>query len=674
MPHSAILRALHPGPLHTEQRLAGTGNVIGRDGQATGIILHGSRVSRRHCWIGQGAEGEWLLKDLDSTNGVFVNGRRVEGQCELASHDVIGLGRSRSADYEFLAGDHDEALRTQVLEGTGPWLIGRDLGADISLPADPVVSQRHARLLAMTEGLVIEDLGSRNGIWVEGKRVRRTRLTPEQKVVIGNTELELQQASGDHPAFALRTTRHAVGLSVFDLTLTTASTRGVDFEIPAGGLRVLDSELIGSAKTLIEVISGQRRPATGRLEFSASSLDDHPGHRRDRLGATLNDAEPGERQTMAEWMTDQARLALAGDLSSERLQDLVITTLQAMNLADLADKQDAALSPLHRCLFRVAASLLTRPSLLLVNPDIVDEMDADSVEVLIERLRKLAGTTLTIVVVTDKMPKPLNEGETIKVKTVELPAKLTNTSASVLPSRRVSTTVTTILLRLCLGPWRQLSAILPEALILPLILLPGLWYVLPGHPPVLAAVLTVTISAALASATLVSQSQLRLLPLARRHLLLGDVMLALLMLGTLIALAQLIVVQLVLLVTSAISISSGLTLLPALVLAALSSVALGMMCGVLAGPRVLVAVLLAASLTFLQVMVVGWMETPETIGPIIRRLADLSGAFWSLNFYRVSPPTTGLAESLRPVAFLAGQIVLFLALTRTTLRRRIQAA
>lgn len=674
MPETALLRALHPGPLHTEQRLAGTGNVIGRDGRAAGIILHGPRVSRRHCWIGQGPEGEWLLKDLDSTNGTFVNGKPVNGQCTLAVHDVIGLGRSRAADFEFLAGGYADALSSRALEGPGPWLIGRDLGADLSLPADPVVSQRHARLLALPDGLAIEDLGSRNGTWVDGKRIQRTRINPDQSIVIGNNELQLMPSGDDQPVFSVRTTRRALGLNASGLVLTSTTRQGVDFEISPGGLRVLDSTAIGPAENLIELISGQHRSVAGQIKVSESSRNEHPGLHRDRLSSTLNDAQPAARQNMGDWMLDQARLALAGDLSNEQLQELVITTLQAMDLAKLADKSDAALSPVHRCLFRVAAALLTRPSLLLVNPDLVEEMDPDAVQVLIERLRELANSALTIVVVTDKPPADLETGELVEVRHADRSATLPRNAGTILPARRMSPTVTSILVRLCLGPWRQLSGTLPEAVILPLILLPGLWYALPGQEPVLAALLTVTISAALATATLVSRGHLRLLPLARRHLLLGDVMLALLTLGTFMALAQLVVVQIVLLATAAITPATALALLPALVLTGLSSVALGMMCGVVAGPRVLLALLLTALLTCLQVMVIGWMQTPEPIGPVTRRLADLSAAFWGLNLYQTSLKVGGLAEILRPLAFLAGQIVLFLALTRAALRRRIQAA
>ncbi len=673
MPESAILRALHPGPLQTEQRLPDQGEVIGRDGRTAGVVLHGRRVSRRHCWIGPTDTGAWVVKDLDSTNGVFVNGQPVDGQRTLVSHDVIGLGQSRAADFEFVTGDHDDALRTRTLTGSGPWAIGRDLSADLGLPADPVVSLRHARLDFRSGELFITDLGSRNGTWVDGKRVRRARLSANQKIGIGNHELKLCTIGNGRPAFAVRTIRRSVGLKVSALALA-GDGDAVDFEISPGGLKVLDSRSIGPVERLIEVIGGQCRPHCGAIEFSDPALNTHAGHRHDCLGATLADAEPGERQTMMDWMNDQARLALAGELSPERIQELVNTTLQVMGLAELADQRDGALSPLHRSLFRIAAALLTRPGLLLVNPDVVDSLDPASVEMLIQRMRKLAGDTLTIVVITEKPPTSLPKSEQVRIRRVERPPAPVNGTRIPAVPRRFSSTVTGIILRQCLGPWRQLSGVLPEALILPLILLPGLWFALPGHAPVIAAVMTVTIGAALATATLVSRAHARLLPLARRHLIVGDVMLACLLLGIAIALAQLIITQLVLVVTSAVSLSTALALTPALMLVATSSVALGLLCGFMAGSRVLIAVLLTATLTLVQVMVVGWMEQPENVGPIIRRLADLSGAFWGLALYQLDLSTANRLETLQAPAFLAGQIVLFLALARAALRRRIQAA
>ena len=65
-------------------------NVIGRDPDATVRIDH-SLVSRRHARVS--VEGDRaLLEDLESRNGTFLNGRRVESPTPLHDGDVLGLG------------------------------------------------------------------------------------------------------------------------------------------------------------------------------------------------------------------------------------------------------------------------------------------------------------------------------------------------------------------------------------------------------------------------------------------------------------------------------------------------------------------------------------------------------------------------------------------------------
>ncbi|MEW6020463.1 MAG: FHA domain-containing protein, partial [Pseudomonadota bacterium] len=57
------------------------------------MVINDSNVSRRHAEIRQ--EGnEYVIVDLDSTNGVEVNGQRVRKRT-LRSGDVITLGATR---------------------------------------------------------------------------------------------------------------------------------------------------------------------------------------------------------------------------------------------------------------------------------------------------------------------------------------------------------------------------------------------------------------------------------------------------------------------------------------------------------------------------------------------------------------------------------------------------
>jgi len=64
---------------------------VGRHGQC-GLVLHDPEVSRRHLKIAHGENG-WLLDDLGSTNGSFVNGQRITHQTATPG-DRIQIGQS----------------------------------------------------------------------------------------------------------------------------------------------------------------------------------------------------------------------------------------------------------------------------------------------------------------------------------------------------------------------------------------------------------------------------------------------------------------------------------------------------------------------------------------------------------------------------------------------------
>ncbi|MCX4987787.1 MULTISPECIES: FHA domain-containing protein [unclassified Streptomyces] len=64
---------------------------IGRD-PASGLRLNHETVSRVHAELSR-QSGVWVLRDLGSTNGTTVNGRRVIGASVVQDGDQIGFGR-----------------------------------------------------------------------------------------------------------------------------------------------------------------------------------------------------------------------------------------------------------------------------------------------------------------------------------------------------------------------------------------------------------------------------------------------------------------------------------------------------------------------------------------------------------------------------------------------------
>jgi predicted component of type VI protein secretion system len=86
-PRLTVTSGPHPGRTLTLSRSA---QLLGRDPRSEVVVEH-PQVSRRHARIARRGDG-WLIEDLESTNGTFVNGERVLAPQPLAEGDVIGLG------------------------------------------------------------------------------------------------------------------------------------------------------------------------------------------------------------------------------------------------------------------------------------------------------------------------------------------------------------------------------------------------------------------------------------------------------------------------------------------------------------------------------------------------------------------------------------------------------
>ena len=70
-------------------------------------------------------------------------------------------------------------------------MIGRSPECDVRL-GDPSVSRRHAELRHGDAGWSVGDLGSLNGVLVNGRRVARSTVEPGDRLSLGDATLMLQ--------------------------------------------------------------------------------------------------------------------------------------------------------------------------------------------------------------------------------------------------------------------------------------------------------------------------------------------------------------------------------------------------------------------------------------------------------------------------------------------------
>ena len=130
-----------------------------------------------------------LVAELRAGLGDDPKSRASSGPCRASATRSVRRShrgkRTRTAVggrklvYRLIWGNREIAL------GPGENLFGRDEDAIVWID-DALVSRRHARIVIDETGAVLEDLGSKNGTYLRGKRIEApTKLANEDEVTIG---------------------------------------------------------------------------------------------------------------------------------------------------------------------------------------------------------------------------------------------------------------------------------------------------------------------------------------------------------------------------------------------------------------------------------------------------------------------------------------------------------
>jgi len=237
------MKLVFPGGEHPQVLLGPGVNRIGSDPHAN-IVLDQPGVLPQHCQLHVTPSG--VMLDVPHGTTVSVNGRQVDGLIALRPGDSVAFDRveARLASMESAAAVRhrvagrmpDSAnddpgatavrpvLPRYVLRGVsgetfgrtypihGVTSVGRAAECDLRLD-ESGMSRMHARLLPTDDGLLIEDLGSTNGCFLNGKRVLRGEAHAGDEVgfdtlrfrLIAPGQAEAHDDAGHAPAASNRT-------------------------------------------------------------------------------------------------------------------------------------------------------------------------------------------------------------------------------------------------------------------------------------------------------------------------------------------------------------------------------------------------------------------------------------------------------------------------------------
>jgi pSer/pThr/pTyr-binding forkhead associated (FHA) protein len=113
--------------------LTGSDLTIGRDLSAD-IVINIPEVSRKHARLRLETSG-FVIEDLGSTNGTFVNGQRLSGPHSLRPGDTIMLGEAVALGYEAPAPQYDSSAT--IVSSSSASAAATMLAQEPARPAPP---------------------------------------------------------------------------------------------------------------------------------------------------------------------------------------------------------------------------------------------------------------------------------------------------------------------------------------------------------------------------------------------------------------------------------------------------------------------------------------------------------------------------------------------------------
>jgi pSer/pThr/pTyr-binding forkhead associated (FHA) protein len=203
------------------------------------VILSAPGIAAHHCEIRVRGE-QTVLASLAAQGATVLNGRQIAGDTPIKPGDLLLFAKvgcrvvatekvavaTQPVRKPMLTGNEDDgrtrvrmALPKYMLRGVsgptfgktyamvGTLMVGRNNDCGICIPTDEI-SRHHAKLQVVPDGVMVEDMGSANGTFVNNQRVHAgTLLKPGDELRMDTVRFLLMSPGMDAPAVAAAAAR-----------------------------------------------------------------------------------------------------------------------------------------------------------------------------------------------------------------------------------------------------------------------------------------------------------------------------------------------------------------------------------------------------------------------------------------------------------------------------------
>jgi ABC-type multidrug transport system ATPase subunit/pSer/pThr/pTyr-binding forkhead associated (FHA) protein len=396
--------------------------VVGRAKEAQ-ISVNNTVVSSQHAQLLYDVNGDLHVIDLNSTNGTFLNDRKLESGVpyQIRRDDVLRLAGEKGIvlvfnpdDYTPIVSERKPALEPansanfsttnilQKFETKRLIVVGRNPDCDVFL-GHQSISRQHASIEKKgATDFVITDLNSTNGTYVNGRRVNGSmKIGQNDTIIIGRFQLSLSGKVRDlSREVSIRTERIVKQFDNGKIGLHECS-----FEIPAKTLLAVMGPSGCGKSTLLKALNGDAPPSSGRVYISGLELNDHYDYIKTQIGYVPQDDIVHRELTVEQSLFYAAKLRLEhGD--STFIQQKIEQVLKDLNIEHIRHNLVGKISGGQRKRVSIAVEILTDPLILFLDEP-TSPLDPQTIEEFLGILKNLSEKGTTVIMVTHK-PEDLN--------------------------------------------------------------------------------------------------------------------------------------------------------------------------------------------------------------------------------------------------------------------------
>ena len=367
------------------------------------IQLNSRYVSRKHGQI-KLIQGQFVIEDLQSRNGIIINGKlkqshiitegdsiRIDDESESNTGGLLMVFSSLNSD----SGWHSYDLAKLPITS-----IGR--GPDCDIILDHVsVSRLHAVIIERANNYYLMDNKSTNGILVNGKKLvsKYHRLNEKDLIVITNSKLIYSDSKLSYCCY-----KNGISVTATNLVKSVDKNRkiicnNVSLDINPCELVAIVGGSGAGKSTVMNCISGYSQPTSGTVSVNGIDLYQNYDALKNIIGYVPQQDIVFDNLSVESMLSYTAELRLPKDFTASERQQVVASAINTVELTEHKEKLIKNLSGGQKKRASIAVELLSDPNLFFLDEP-ASGLDPGTERNLMNTLKTMAKAGKTVIFVT----------------------------------------------------------------------------------------------------------------------------------------------------------------------------------------------------------------------------------------------------------------------------------